>query len=113
MQNDMLRNHAYSIGLPSSGGTAMLQNGEQGTGPRQVTVQDLIVEAGVKPTPSLLTTLGKVLSKAYRERYGAAPPKSTRYVDGAQRDVNCYFVKDKAWLLKSVTDFLHGGSESE
>eukprot|EP00961_Rhodomonas_salina_P267675 3616606-Rhodomonas_salina.1 len=39
------------------------------------------------------------------DKYGTAPQKCTRWVDGAQRKVNCYLKKDEPLLREEVRKY--------
>ena len=51
-----------------------------------------------KQEASLMPTLGKQVKQEYRQRYGADPHQSQRFVDGAVRLVNVYSVQDAEWI---------------
>ena len=49
---------------------------------------------------------GKAVAAEYRSRYGRAPEKTARYVDGKQRGVNWYTIEEAEWAYPILQSYL-------
>ncbi len=106
MLNDSVRNMAFpnasQTTLSITNGQAAITNVPSAQ-IEQFTTDDLIREAGFRPTKELLLSVGRALAAKYRVTYpGKEPMTCKRYVDGAQRDVKFYLLTDKPWLLEEA-----------
>lgn len=72
----------------------------------QITISDTARGMGVRLTRGDESRVGRAAAALYREKYGENPPKHERFVDGAVRNVNLYFAKDRDVLERAVTDTL-------
>jgi hypothetical protein len=48
--------------------------------------------------------IGKAVAKAYHKKHGQDPPKSRRWVDGAEREVNAYTEADRKLIERAIRD---------
>lgn len=48
--------------------------------------------------------IGKAVAKAYLKKHGQHPPKSRRWVDGAEREVNAYTEADRELIERAIRD---------
>jgi hypothetical protein len=48
--------------------------------------------------------IGKAVAKAYLKKHGQHPPKSRRWVDGAEREVNAYTEADRKLIERAIRD---------
>ena len=71
-----------------------------------ITISDVAAALGHSASRADLPALGKAVAHAYRKAHGGEnPPKHMQYVDGAPRDVNSYFEKDRALIEECVRSF--------
>ena len=63
---------------------------------------ELLSQMGVKVTPELLVKVGKEISKRYLRDFKKTPPKTLKYVAGAQRSVNTYPIENLEWLKSNL-----------
>ena len=50
-------------------------------------------------------------TRAYRNKYNKDPPKCSRFVDGAVRDVNGYTDQDWDMIACEIKEYVEGGFE--
>lgn len=101
----MMRDHLRSL-VYGRGGVKLLENGEVAPGERrEITIDEITIKIGRKPDSKLRPRIGKEVAAEYRRRYGEEPKKCWRYVDGAQREVNCYEKKEEGWMTDVVRKF--------
>ena len=53
-----------------------------------------LMQLGKRPDASSLTSVGQIMARLYRAKYGEVPPKRQKEVNGEVRYVNMYFAKD-------------------
>jgi hypothetical protein len=56
-----------------------------------------------------LTKIGKRVAEAYRKKYNQQPPKCSRFVDGAVRDINGYTERDWELIAVEIQDYIDEG----
>eukprot|EP00961_Rhodomonas_salina_P196292 2649385-Rhodomonas_salina.1 len=72
--------------LYGSSAAAAITNGDPCGSCEEVTIDEIIKKVGMRPSHGVRVQVGKLVAKAYRERYNKEPPTCKRYVEGAQRD---------------------------
>lgn len=78
-------------------------------------IMDLARELGCKNLKhSEIVRAGKRAADRYYDLHGSAPPKQTRFVDGAERSVNSYTEEDREMLVSVLKDLglVPGGMSS-
>lgn len=69
----------------------------------ELTLSDAWLEVFGEALPrSKFSPVGTLVANAYKEEFGAKPPKRTQYVDGAPRKVSSY---RRGWLLQTLQRF--------
>jgi hypothetical protein len=53
-----------------------------------------------------LQIMGKLVAKAYRDKYNENPGKHRQWVDGAEREVNSYTERDRELLTSVVRQYV-------
>jgi len=67
---------------------------------------DILQQMGTRPTPKMLSSMGKFVAKEYRAAFNEEPPTIPKYVAGANRLVKTYPIKHDHWLRTKISDFL-------
>ena len=101
MFKDYLMNSLYS----STGSAVKAITGEMQPAREEITIDEVIKNCGYKPDTSTRCAIGVQVKNAFMEKYGKAPEKCNRWVDGAQRKVNCYLKKDEPLLQEVVRKY--------
>ena len=58
-----------------------------------------------------LTKIGKRVAEAYRKKYNQPPPKCSRFIDGAVREINGYTQRDWDLIAGEIQDYIDEGFE--
>jgi hypothetical protein len=105
---DWIKNIAFN---QQGGGQLSIGNGT-GTGTKLITISEVAQKLGYRLKAGDLTRIGRNVAKAYQREHGETPPKCSRFVDGAVRDVNGYTDKDWDMIAREVRDHMDAGSEA-
>ena len=92
-------------------GPAAIENGE-GTRVKCITISEVAQKLGYRLKAGDLTRIGKNVARAYQREYKEAPPKCSRFVDGAVRDVNGYTDREWGMIAREIRDHMDSGSEA-
>ena len=79
-----------------------------------ISISEVIMNMGhdkLARNRSDLTKIGKRVAEAYRKKYNQAPPKCSRYVDGAVREINGYTQRDEDLIISEIQDYIDEGFE--
>ena len=85
--------------------TKAIENGEAGQA-KLITISDVAQKLGYRLKQGDLTTVGKRVAKAYVKEHNENPPKSSRFVDGAVRDVNGYTQRDWGLIEDVIKEYV-------
>jgi hypothetical protein len=113
----LLAAHVRNMLLAANGRLSLLDAASKPTTPgsRRWSVGDRIIElrypqkyvdASNERIHGHLTQIGKLVAKAYRRRHSRAPMRTTRYVDGAPRQICVYLAADLDLLDGYIEEIL-------
>jgi hypothetical protein len=76
-------------------------------GPTQsISISQVAHEMGRRVKSGDLQIMGKLVAKAYRDKYNENPGKHRQWVDGAEREVNSYTERDRELLTSVVRQYV-------
>ena len=81
-------------------GRALLTNGVESE--RRLELSTEIMKLGKRPKANDLSSIGRMMGRMYREKYGKDPAKQQKEVNGAVRFVNMYFEKDIDMMQEAI-----------
>ena len=105
---DWIKNIAFS---QPGGAQAAIENGNS-TGVKCITISEVAQKLGYRLKAGDLTRIGRNVARAYHKEYKEAPPKCSRFVDGAVRDVNGYTDREWDMIARVIRDHMDSGSEA-
>ena len=79
---------------------------EDSSSTKLITISEVAQKMGYNLTRGDLTRVGKKVAEAYRKKFKKDPPKCSRFVDGAVREVNGYTDKEYDLIANEVKDFV-------
>jgi hypothetical protein len=82
-----------------------IDNGEGSEG-RCITISEVAQKLGHRMKPGDLSAIGKNVARAYQRVYGEPPPKCSRFVDGAVRDVNGYTNHEWDMIATEIREYM-------
>ena len=113
MQIELFKNDAHMQSLARdiiiqtfSGGSTIATDRKETPFPYCADFSDILQKMGRRPTPPLLSSLGKYIAKEYRDAFQQEPPTIPKYVAGANRLVKTYPIQHEGWLREKISNFL-------
>ena len=76
------------------------------TGVHTISISQVAMELGHRLRAGDLVIMGKLVAKAYRDKYNENPGKHRQWVDGAEREVNSYTERDRDLLTAVVRQYV-------
>jgi hypothetical protein len=104
---DWLKNIAFnSSGSGNSSGNAhAITNGQSDTSAsKSISISQVAQEMGKRLSHGQSIQIGSAVSKRYKDKYGADPPKHSQWVDGAERKVNSYTERDRDIVMDALKE---------
>ena len=71
-----------------------------------ISISQVAMELGHRLRAGDLVIMGKLVAKAYRDKYNENPGKHRQWVDGAEREVNSYTERDRDLLASVVRQYV-------
>jgi len=111
MQIDLFKNDAHMQSLArdiimQTFSGSMITDQKETPFPYCADFSDILQKMGRRPTPILLSSLGKYIAKEYRAAFKEEPPTIPKYVAGANRQVKTYPIEHEGWLREKISAFL-------
>ena len=73
---------------------------------QSISISQVVHEMGHRVKSGDLQIMGKLVAKAYRDKYNENPGKHRQWVDGAEREVNSYTERDRELLTSVVRQYV-------
>ena len=101
-----LKESLFNATSGATSARALLTNGDESyISEELLEITRELIQLGKRPDTSSLTSIGQIMARLYRTKYGEAPPKHQKEVNGEVRHVNMYFAKDKAMMREPIQTY--------
>jgi hypothetical protein len=84
----------------------LIPNPQHAPNTQTISISQVAMELGHRLRAGDLVIMGKLVAKAYRDKYNENPGKHLQWVDGAEREVNSYTERDRDLLASVVRQYV-------